>query len=177
MTQATSIKPIVKDQTCLNCPHFNNYHEPNGRGWCELFNRTARTYHFITPDCISSSDLITHEEKEPSNFITADFSEAFPTEELVDEVDKPYSEYSIGSIVKVIDREKHHSEWGVFEVVECSYNKNLYFDSKTYLSQPEWYYRLASHNDSTTISKSLWVREDEICAFYFAHNVCTEEIF
>ena len=39
-------------KTCLTCDHFNNYNEPNGRGWCVLFNDFARTYHVKANDCI-----------------------------------------------------------------------------------------------------------------------------
>lgn len=46
---------------------------------------------------------------------------AFPTEEIIDEADKPHSEYEVGSIVKVIDADENHTEWGVFEVIECMY--------------------------------------------------------
>ena len=178
MTQATVVQPASQAKTCLICPHFNDFHEPNERGWCELFNRTARTYHLITPDCITSSNLlVSKEEKEPSNFITADFSEAFPTEELVDEADLPYSEYEVGSVVKVIDAEEDYTKWGVFEIVECRYNSHLYRSSESYLNEVAWYYRLSSHSDSTSLDKTLWVAENEICDFYQAHLICTCEVF
>ena len=28
--------------TCAQCNHFQDFNEPNGRGWCNLFNSTAR---------------------------------------------------------------------------------------------------------------------------------------
>lgn len=53
MTQATLVKPVEKFKTCLDCPHFQNFNEPEyleigsqsipnrhrkGFGWCQLFN-------------------------------------------------------------------------------------------------------------------------------------------
>ena len=42
MTQAIVTKPAVyakrsplgEVKTCSTCPHFNDFHEENGRGWC-----------------------------------------------------------------------------------------------------------------------------------------------
>ena len=44
-----------EEKTCSTCPHFNNYNEPNGRGWCNQFNHSARTYHIETDDCVNNS--------------------------------------------------------------------------------------------------------------------------
>ncbi len=140
--------------TCSNCQHFQDFNE-HERGWCELFDRSSRTYHHKTNDCLLNER----------------------SEEREDELDKPYSEYQVGSIVKVIDRDEDHSEWATFEVVECKYNESLYRNRESYLNEAHWYYRLASNNDATTVNKSLWVAEDEICHFDLSHNVCTEEIF
>ena len=37
--------------SCSQCPHFNDYQESNGRGWCGLFEQAARTHHQRTNDC------------------------------------------------------------------------------------------------------------------------------
>lgn len=188
MTQTIVTKPVLQEKTCSVCPHFDNFHEPNGRGWCELFNDYAREHHEETQDCINSSEsVISHDlEDNLALFPDVNFEEldAFDTEELEDELDKPHSEYEVGSIVKVIDPDEDYTEWALFEVIECLYNKNLYSSSETYLHQPQWYYRLSSHADGNTMPTDnfakdnfLWVREDEICAFDMAHNVCTEDIF
>ncbi|HEY9766960.1 MAG TPA: hypothetical protein V6C71_00450 [Coleofasciculaceae cyanobacterium] len=188
MTQAIVVKPTPPVKTCSTCPHFNNFYEVNGRGWCKLFDRQAREHHEITNDCIISSDLAVSHELENNLDIFPDINleelEAFPTEEIIDEADKPHSDYEVGSIVKVIDADEDHTEWAVFEIVECKYNPNLYDSIETYLNQCEWYYRLCSYQDGNTmpsnnfvVDKSLWVREDEICDFDMSWNVCTEEIF
>ena len=57
-----------KDKTCLTCDRFNNYHEAIdyvdstafgsrnapafGKGWCNLFDCSAKTDHTKTNDCI-----------------------------------------------------------------------------------------------------------------------------
>ena len=140
--------------TCADCQHFRDFNERE-RGWCNLFDCPSRTYHQKTNDC-----RINEESKERE-----------------DNIDKRNSEYQIGSIVKVIDPDEHHNEWAVFEVVECKYNGSLYHSSESYLNSAHWYYRLASNDDASTISKSLWVAENEICHFDMSHNVCTEDIF
>lgn len=55
MAQSIAVKPALQAKTCSTCPHFDNFHEPNRRGWCELFNRQAREHHQVTDDCIHSS--------------------------------------------------------------------------------------------------------------------------
>ena len=183
MTQATAVQPALQIKTCSVCPHFDDFHEESGRGWCELFNYQAREYHQITDDCINSSEsIVSHELVDNlALFPNVDLEEldAFPTEEREDKADLPHAEYEVGSIVKVIDAEEDHIEWGVFEVVECRYNQYIYDPNnpEAYLNHVDWYYRLASNSDSTSISKSLWVAENEICDFDMAHNVCTEDIF
>ena len=144
-----------------------------------------------------------------STDIFDNWESAFPNEEIIDPYDLPHSEYEVGSIVKVIDKDEHHSEWGVFEVIERKYNQSLYQSAETYLQQPQWYYRLSltirqvpsglrqlrwrtapaveatanplcglsSNDDGSTISKSLWVAENEICHFDRSDLICTEDIF
>jgi hypothetical protein len=59
--QSTTVKPS-ESKTCSTCPHFNNYKEPNGRGWCELFDHHARQHHEQTNDCVLESDSQSEEE-------------------------------------------------------------------------------------------------------------------
>ena len=173
MTQATAAKPAVEVKTCSTCPYFDNFHEPNGRGWCQLFDHFSREHHEVTNDCIVSSDLAVSVELEDNLDIFSDIDleeldvrnapagklwilnpenlRAFPTEEVIDPDDQPRAEYEVGSIVKVIDRDEDHTEWGVFEVTECMYNKNLYDSTENYLNQAEWYYRLSSYQDGNTM--------------------------
>jgi hypothetical protein len=90
--------------TCAQCPHFNDYQESNGRGWCELFNHQVRQHHKQTDDCVLSSEpVISHDlEGNLDIFPNLNFDalDAFPNEEIQSEFDDPYSEYQEGSIVK-----------------------------------------------------------------------------
>lgn len=195
----TAVKPVLEVKTCATCPYFDNFQESNGAAsegskvvedddmgayalrWCKLFDHQAREYHEITNDCITSSDFVVSHELEDNLdlFPNVDFEEldAFPTKKLEDELDQPYSEYQEGSIVKVIDKDERHEEWGIFKIVECKYNKSLCDNTESYLNEAAWYFRLAGNDDATTINKSLWVREDEICHFDMSHNICTDDIF
>ncbi|PSB08786.1 hypothetical protein C7B62_15605 [Pleurocapsa sp. CCALA 161] len=74
--------------TCAQCPHFNDYQESNGRGWCRLFEQAAKTHHHRTNDC----DL---------------FGDQNP-------LDVPHARFALDSKVKVIDATEHHKsafEW------------------------------------------------------------------
>jgi hypothetical protein len=68
---------LVRYSTCSQCPHFNDFDDPNGRGWCNLFAVAARKHHLRTNDC----DL--HSNSEPLNV--------------------PHSSFAIESVVKVIN--------------------------------------------------------------------------
>ena len=48
-TQIQTKTPIAC--TCASCPKFNDYNEPRGRGWCQLFDRVAFSHHPFTLDC------------------------------------------------------------------------------------------------------------------------------
>lgn len=54
ITYTRTVKP-TETKTCSTCPNFNDFHESNGRGWCELFNQQARTFHIKTNDCVLNS--------------------------------------------------------------------------------------------------------------------------
>ena len=150
--------------TCSFCDRFQDFHEHNGRGWCQQFNRYTKAHHQTTNDCVLSGAL-------------KESSEAFPAEEIVDEADLTHSPYQIGSLVKIIDPIEHHSEWAVFEVVQTKHNDHHFNSTETYLNSHEWLYRLVNTKYEDTYSKSLWVRENEICHFDESHLICTEEIF
>ena len=45
LTQPTTAK------TCADCPYFENFSEPKGRGWCYGFDQMARSYHERTAAC------------------------------------------------------------------------------------------------------------------------------
>ena len=99
----------------------------------------------MTNDCVISSDLaVSHQFKDNlALFPNVDFEEleTFPTEELKDELDQPHAEYQVGSVVKIIDKDEHHEEWGVFEIIECKYNESLYRYTESYLNEAAWYFR------------------------------------
>ena len=145
--------PNTFPNTCSTCSNFQDYHDANGRGWCNQFNHQARTHHLKTNNCIISSQTVT---------------------QIEEELERPHSEYEIGSIVKVIDPKEHHTEWGIFEVAECKYNHKLYQGTESYLNQTEWYYRLTSVENG---GSSFWVAQNEIYDFDMCHNVCTQDIF
>jgi hypothetical protein len=143
-------KTTVPTSTCSQCTYFQNYQEPNGRGWCHLFEQSARTYHQRTNDC----DL--HADKNP--------------------LDAPHARFALENIVKVIDRYEHHSEWATFIVINRQYNTERYRSTESYLSEPEWYYQLANMEHEETF-EPFWVADNEICTFDESHLICTSDIF
>lgn len=48
--------------TCANCPYFQNFGEPNGRGWCSAFNQMARLDHERTGACDQEIEALENEE-------------------------------------------------------------------------------------------------------------------
>jgi hypothetical protein len=150
MTQHTTVQLTFQNHTCSQCTYFQNYQENNGRGWCNLFEQSARTYHQRTNDC----DL--HADSDP--------------------IDVPHSRFAVESVVKVIDKDEHHSEWAAFVVINRQYNTRRYRSTESYLSEPEWYYQLANMEYEETI-EPLWVAKNKICEFDQSHFVCTSDIF
>jgi hypothetical protein len=151
--------------TCSQCPHFHNFNESNGRGWCNLFAVAARKHHLRTNDCDLHSDL--------------------------DPIDAPHASFAIESVVKIIDPQEYHSEWATFTVIarkhntqrsaleyEASYSKRdlLYRSTESYLHEPEWFYQLAALPYEETF-EPLWVAENNICNFDQSHLISTEDIF
>ena len=160
----------------------------HGCGWCSrwsgstflrnggelqfAFDQPTSEHHQMTRECVLNGALdvevdkaiVTHELKDNLTFFPEveyeESTNAFPSEEIIDPYDLPHSEYEVGSVVKIIDKDEHHSEWGVFEVIERKHNQSLYKNADTYLQQPQWYYRLAS-KDTAQKMDDVWVREDE----------------
>ena len=150
--------------------------------WCKLFDQPAKEHHQMTKICVGSGaldvEVDSHElENNLDFFPKVEFDEseleAFPSEELIDPYDLPYSEYEVGSLVKVIDKEEHHSEWSCFEVIEVKPNIKLYESAESYLNGSPWHYLLASI-DTVQKLDGIWAREDEICHFDESHLICTE---
>ncbi|WP_019503226.1 hypothetical protein [Pleurocapsa sp. PCC 7319] len=150
MPQQIIVKPVSKTKTCSQCPHFNDYSEPNRRGWCELFGQQARKHHQRTNDCDLFADT--------------------------DPLDAPHPELAIDSTVKVIDADEHHTEWASFIVIGRKYNSELYRSTEAYLSEPSWYYELVGSNYQPNF-KSIWIAENDICEANQSHLIRTEEIF
>ena len=151
---------LTRVNTCSTCQHFEDFHEPNGRGWCVQFDHQSRTHHIKTNDCVQGS-------------ASTELIDAFPTEEIIDEADLPRSQYQVGSIVKVIDSQEHHSEWAIFEVIKCFHNQERYRTTESYLSETDWYYTISSLDEVT----QFFVSEIEICDADMSWNINTEDIF
>ena len=88
MTQATALKPAAEVKTCSQCTNFNDHLYSESKGWCELFNLPARSFHQKTNDCILS-DTSTVDTESNLGDIFANYSSkeleelreaAFPTE-------------------------------------------------------------------------------------------------
>lgn len=150
MTYASKVKPESKTETCSQCPHFNDYNESNGRGWCGLFEQKARKHHERTKDCDLFADC--------------------------DPLDAPHARFAIDSTVKVIDEDEHDTEWASFTVISRKYNAELYRSTDAYLSEPSWYYELAGCNYDPNF-KSIWIAENDICEANQSHLIRTEDIF
>ena len=170
--------------TCLACLHFDDYKEKIGyadspaegsrnapafgRGWCNCFNHQSRTYHKMTGDCIDNGSLVTLEDAVATETIELD-RDGYPIE-----ADSSNSTFQVGSIVKIIDEEEHHTEWGVFEVVKVVHHDEHFNSLEKYLDTQEWCYLLASHQRG---DEAIWVGDGEICAADMSHNICTLDIF
>jgi hypothetical protein len=141
---------VTRLSTCSQCTYFNDFNDPQGRGWCNLFGTTARQHHLRTNDC----DL--YQDSEPLN--------------------TPHPSFALDSIVKIIDPDEHHSEWATFTVIARKYNTKLYRSTEAYLSEPDWFYQLVPLSYKKTI-EPLWVKENDICDFDQSHLICTQDIF
>ncbi len=150
MTQQTVIATTpAPESTCAKCSQFNDYLEPTGKGWCNLFNKPARREHPQTLDCQLN----------------------LPTEEE----DLPHAEYEPGQIVKVIDEGEDHTEWASFVVIGATFNQNRFRSTQAYLSEPDWNYLIASVDRPT--QHQFWVAEQEICHGSQSHLIDTANVF
>ena len=150
MTQTITLKPVSKTGTCSQCPHFNDYNESNGRGWCNLFGQQARKHHQRSNDCDLFADT--------------------------DPIDAPHPEFAIDSTVKVIDPDEHHTEWATFIVIGRKYNPNRYRSFEAYLTETSWYFLLTNINYENTFEQ-FWVKENDICEANQSHLIRTDDIF
>ncbi|WP_036487463.1 hypothetical protein [Myxosarcina sp. GI1] len=137
---------IRQSNTCAKCTYFEDYNDERGRGWCHLLDNATRKHHQRTNDCDLNSE---------SKSILA----------------LPYSEYDYGDRVKIVDSDKDHSEWAVFEVIEKKHNPQCYSSVDNYLTQSEWYYLLSPAYED------MWVAERELCHADLSHTVVTEQLF
>ena len=138
----TTQKTTQLPTSCANCPQFNDYQDNRKRGWCSLFNQVSFKHHPFTHDCQLN----------------------IPNEE-----DILRSEHEVGNLVKLIDSHKDHTQWTTFIVVGKKYNPHRYRNTDTYLSQPDWYYLLATIEQGKV--SQVWVAEDEICHHSQSHII------
>ncbi|HEY9766878.1 MAG TPA: hypothetical protein V6C71_00010 [Coleofasciculaceae cyanobacterium] len=89
---ATTTKPVI-EQTCSTCPNFNNFYEPNGRGWCELFDHQARAHHEMTNNCVVSSETLI-QQREISSVIDTKGERELITIEFATNIHPDETEYS-----------------------------------------------------------------------------------
>ncbi len=74
MMMQTVERPI--ESTCATCPYFQDFGERNGRGWCQLFDQTARQHHARTGDCEQEIEAVESVQQEPVLETKAQSSEA-----------------------------------------------------------------------------------------------------
>ncbi len=51
--------------TCAACPYFQDFGERDGRGWCQLFDQTARQHHKRTEDCDKETEAVESAQQDP----------------------------------------------------------------------------------------------------------------
>ena len=52
----------IEQKTCASCPYFQDFGEPNGRGWCATFDQMARLDHERTGACDTEIEALDKEE-------------------------------------------------------------------------------------------------------------------
>ena len=142
--------------TCESCPQFKNYGDSNGKGWCKLFEKPARSYHSLTQDCLTSLPETEDESELP-------------------EEDRLYCKYQPNDTVKLIDLDKPHTEWESFTVVGYKHNDNRFETIESCLTQPEWYVYI--FDPTQPIPVPFWVAETEICLAEHSEFIATVEVF
>ena len=106
MITYTTVVEQPETKTCSTCPNFNNLYYSKSKGWCELFNLPARSFHQKTNDCILS-DTSTVDTESNLGDIFANYSSkeleelreaAFPTEVIeLDREGYPMSEDTVAN--------------------------------------------------------------------------------
>ena len=51
MTQPLTNQQTSQQNTCANCPQFQDYQDSRSRGLCQAFDQVTRKHHRRTPDC------------------------------------------------------------------------------------------------------------------------------
>ena len=67
-------------KTCSSCNQFRDHHEPNGKGWCKLFDQNCRKHHEKTNDCVVNGALDKSNEAFPTEIVELD-RDGYPIEE------------------------------------------------------------------------------------------------
>ncbi len=142
--------------TCASCPMFDNYNDPNGKGWCKAFDIAARANHTMTCDCLSR---LRSESKQG----------------LIPEEDRLLCQFNEGYKFKIIDSSKDHSQWESFVVVGKKYNQGRFKTTKSYLNEPTWYVLIATID--RPIPDQYWKAETDICHADHSGFIETEEVF
>ena len=145
MTQTKFKTKTPKACTCESCPMFKDYQD-NGRGLCKIFDKVSKRHHALTQDCLSS----------------------LPPE-------TEFCQYSENNQDKLIDKNKHHSEWETFIVLGQKYNKGRFDNDESYLNQPDWYIYIASTKQPVPVP--FWVAETEICLADQSELIDIAEVF
>ncbi len=55
----------IERPTCASCPYFQDFGEPNGRGWCRMFEQMARQHHQRTGACDREIEAVEEAQQEP----------------------------------------------------------------------------------------------------------------
>ncbi len=63
MPTQTLEQPILAN--CASCPYFRDFGEPNGRGWCRMFDQMARQHHNRTGACDQEFNAVEEVQQEP----------------------------------------------------------------------------------------------------------------
>ncbi len=140
--------------TCEKCQAFENYYEKSGRGWCKIFDRDSKKHHLMTRDCINNGAAETQSDPE-------------------EELNQPYTEFTIGSKVKIINGTQSHQDWLVGEVINNYYNSQCFRSIETYLSESTWKIQVYLPNKKN----SIWLNENQVCLLEQSHLIDTKEIF
>lgn len=139
---------------CRNCQSFTDYHEANGRGWCEKFNCCVRKQHSATEDCIVNGAV---------------FDDPFDPEW---ELNQPHPPFKVGDRVKLIDKDRDHQQWRTYTVKALIHNPEAFRSVESYLQETEWYLEIEDADGN-----SHKVKENDICLAENSRLICTEEIF